>query len=129
MDTFVSVQFILTSYIKIMHICKSVLKYYNFIFYSIRPLTPSRTGGFCLYNHTIIHYMTMCRGRWKAFMSKSSGYLLSQIKVQVSRTVKKPLVYSFCIPILATKFIFALLSLLSFFVLFIFFVCFLNSWL
>lgn len=54
-----------------MHICKSVLKYYNFIFYSIRPLAPSRTGS-CLYNHIIIHYMTMCQGRWKAFMSKSS---------------------------------------------------------
>lgn len=36
MDTSVSVQFIFNQlYVKIMHICKSVLKYYNFIFYSI----------------------------------------------------------------------------------------------
>lgn len=67
MDTFVSVQFILTSYVKIMHICKSVLKYYNFIFYSIRPLAPSKTGffrffPFAYYNRTIIRYVTMCRG-------------------------------------------------------------------
>lgn len=37
--------FLLTSYVKIMHICKSVLKYYNFVFYSIRSSSsPSRTS-------------------------------------------------------------------------------------
>lgn len=65
MDTSESVQFTLTSYVKIMHICKSVLKYYNFIFYSFHPLAPSKTG-FCSYNHTMIHYMTMHGGRWRA---------------------------------------------------------------
>lgn len=58
MDTSESVQFTLTSYVKIMHICKSVLKYYNFIFYSIHPLAPSKTG-FRSYSHTMTHYMTM----------------------------------------------------------------------
>lgn len=43
-----------------MHICKSVLKYYNFIFYSISPLAPSLKNRFSFSFSLLSAHLTHC---------------------------------------------------------------------